>query len=348
MPLRCVDDTGDRLLAFDLTPADWTLLAERNRRQRHLRMPCCGAEVSLRRSKLGTQFFAHKKVGSCVTAPETEGHLRLKQLAVEVARSRGWDAETEVTGRGANGEPWRADVLARRGDARIAIEIQWSSQTDEETLRRQERYRQSGVRGLWLIRHGGFPLSNALPAAQLIEASDGYLAELPQKFVARQSMPVRAYLEAAFDRRLRFGLPVGETMVASILTGSTTCWHDSCRAETTIVTGIHIQVGAAEHVLTLSRFEDFPDLFAEIAPHVPADRGIGAIKHRYSRTLERSYLSNGCVACDRLMGQFFEHDAWDDGEIVAEFPLTLSERWRRAILGEDGEGEYWWVAKTSE
>jgi hypothetical protein len=60
-----------------------------NRAKRHLRMPCCSSQVTLKKSRLGTQFFAHKAVGDCSTAPETETHLRLKQMAVAAARAAG-------------------------------------------------------------------------------------------------------------------------------------------------------------------------------------------------------------------------------------------------------------------
>lgn len=119
MPLRCFDPTSHRNIhAFDLSREAWQALAGENRRARHLRMPCCSAQVTLKRSRRGTQFFAHKAAASCVTAPETEAHLRLKRMAIEVARANGWEAETEV----AEGE-WRADVLARKGAVKVAIEI---------------------------------------------------------------------------------------------------------------------------------------------------------------------------------------------------------------------------------
>lgn len=307
-------------------------------------MPCCGSQVSLRRSKRGTQFFAHKVLGACATAPETEAHLRIKQIAVEVARSYGWEAETEVSGIGDDGAPWRADVLAWRNEKKIAIEVQWSSQTDEETLRRQERYRRSHVRGLWLIRQKGFPVSLSLPAAQLVEANGEYWAMLPQGYGSHQRASVRGFLEAAFDRRLRFGFPVGTPASASIRVGQMTCWGDSCGAETKLIAGIDVQVGPNTTTLTIPDFDSFPDLMQQVSAHIPDGLGIGSIKKRYSRTQERSYLSNGCVMCDRLIGQFFEHDTRDDTEVVAQFTFELSERWREAVAGDGGMSEHWWVS----
>src|SRR4029453_4096036 len=129
--------------------------------------PCCSSKVVLRRSPRGTQYFAHKVIGACATAPETEAHLRLKGLGVEVGRKHDWQAETEVSGLTPEGELWSADVLATKGAQRVAVEIQWSPQTAEETMRRQERYAASGIRGLWLLRHPGFAVSYALPAARI-------------------------------------------------------------------------------------------------------------------------------------------------------------------------------------
>src|ERR671918_714762 len=98
MPLRCLDPTGRSIQSFDLADEQWRALQVENRRARHLRMPCCSAQVTLKRSHLGTPFFAHKSVGTCTTAAETEAHLRLKRMAVEAARANGWAAHTEKTG----------------------------------------------------------------------------------------------------------------------------------------------------------------------------------------------------------------------------------------------------------
>src|SRR5438874_3822362 len=168
VPLRCVDLTTKRSVqAFDLSPDQWRILAIENRKARHLAMPCCSSQVILKKSGRGTQFFAHKAVGGCSTAPETETHLRLKGMVVEAARANGWNAATEVVGTTPNGEQWKADVLARKGDLKVAVEIQWSGQTKEETLRRQHRYKESRVRGLWLLRHPGLHISHDLPAARI-------------------------------------------------------------------------------------------------------------------------------------------------------------------------------------
>jgi len=128
MPLRCLDPAGRSIHSFDLQDEDWRALELENRKARRLRMPCCPSPVTLKRLRLGTPFFAHKAVGACATAPETEEHLRLERMAVVAARANGWEAETEVAGVTPSGEPWRADVLARKSAHRVAFEIQWSGQ----------------------------------------------------------------------------------------------------------------------------------------------------------------------------------------------------------------------------
>lgn len=218
MPLRCLDYNGRSIQAFDLSDDEWEALSKDDSQARHLRMPCCEALVTLKRSRLRTKFFAHKAVGDCKWAPETEEHLLLKRLAVETARASGWIAETEVMGETASGEFWKADVLAVKGNHKVVVEIQWSGQTALETLRRQERYRASGVRGLWLLRQPGFPISKRIPAACIGGSlEEGLTALLPrtENMQARdrrnykrwhQVLPMKEFLRSAFDGRLRFGL----------------------------------------------------------------------------------------------------------------------------------------------
>ena len=96
-------------------------------------------------------------------------------------------------------------MLACKGEAKVAIEIQWSGQTNDESLRRQERYRQSGVRCLWLFRRRGFPVSEDFPAARI----SGDIATGFEAHLGEQAMPLDEFLDAVFARRFRYGIPLG-------------------------------------------------------------------------------------------------------------------------------------------
>ena len=212
MPLRCLGPDGQSIQSFDLTEAEWSALRLENRRSRQLRMPCCDASVVMKTSSRGLNFFAHKSRGPCQSAPETEAHLALKTLAAQAARRAGWTCSTEASGSSPSGERWTADVLAHKGQAKVAIEIQWSGQTNEESLYRQERYRQSGVRCLWLFRRPGFPVSKDFPAARISgDITTGFEAHL-----GGQVMPLDEFLDAVFAGRFRYGIPLGAKAIVRI------------------------------------------------------------------------------------------------------------------------------------
>jgi hypothetical protein len=147
MPLRAT--SGDtNVHAFDFDEDRWTELKSTYRALR-LAMPCCGRAAIPKTSTLGNHFFAHSREGSCTSAPESAQHLYCKQLIAQAAKAAGWSVVTERHGVCPQGEEWIADVFCERGNAKIAFEVQMSSQTHDETLRRQRRYRDSGVRGAW-------------------------------------------------------------------------------------------------------------------------------------------------------------------------------------------------------
>src|SRR5690606_22872645 len=161
-------------------------------------------------------------------------------LAVEAARAQGWTAETEVSGVSPSGERWQADVLASRSGVQVAVEIQWSSQTAEETLRRQERYRQSGIRCLWIARTTRLPVTQNLPLAYI---ADKGTEPLRVELSSGQTIPVDQFLDAAFGGRFKFGVPLGIPATVSVRAGPMQCWHDSCRSRTTIITSVDIMFG---------------------------------------------------------------------------------------------------------
>lgn len=147
MRLRAVRDTGN-VHAFEFDAQQWAALKQ-NHRSMGLRVPCCGGDAVPKTSTLGNHFFAHTRRGECTTAPESAEHLYCKQLVAQAAQSTGWTVTTERPGASQDGEEWVADVFCEKGTAKIALEIQMSPQTDEEAVRRQLRYKASGVRGAW-------------------------------------------------------------------------------------------------------------------------------------------------------------------------------------------------------
>ncbi|WP_139806776.1 competence protein CoiA family protein [Deinococcus hopiensis] len=115
-------------------------------------MTCCEERAVPKRSSRGLPFFAHARRHACPVAPETEFHLHAKRLIAGAVQSAGWEVDVEVPGLTPAGDGWRADVLASCGGQRVAFEVQRSGQTLEAIHARQERYAQSGIRGMWFLR----------------------------------------------------------------------------------------------------------------------------------------------------------------------------------------------------
>src|SRR5262245_43880762 len=261
MPLRCLGPDGQSIQSFDLPEAEWLALRLENRRSRQLRMPCCDAFVVMKTSTRGLKFFSHKSRGPCQSAPETEAHLALKTLAAQAARRAGWTCSTEAMGLLPSGEKWTADVLAYKGQHKVAIEIQWSAQTNKESLYRQERYRQSGVRCLWLFRRRAFPDSKDFPAACISgDITTGFKAHLDG-----QVMPLDEFLDAVFAKRFRYEIPVGAKAIVRVRS-----WR---RFFTGVVTGdmgyIEVCVGPHRIQLKVPNLDNFPDLLASCKKHIP-------------------------------------------------------------------------------
>lgn len=147
MPLRASTRDGD-INAFDYSEAEWEKL-KKSYRTIGIQMPCCGADAIPKTSVRGLQYFAHHARGECSSESESAEHLFVKKLVAKGAIAAGWDVKTEWRGCSPSGEEWVADVFAIRGKAKIALEIQLSRQTRDETVRRQQRYKDSGVRAAW-------------------------------------------------------------------------------------------------------------------------------------------------------------------------------------------------------
>lgn len=358
MPLSCLDERNWKIQAFDLNDEEWLQLKTRNRKFGGLRMPCCDAEVVLKQSKLGTRFFAHRR-GACLTSKEGEEHRQLKLIAVDVARDCGWEAHTEVPGIAPSGEKWIADVLATKGSVRIAIEVQWSAQTSAETLRRQKLYRESGVRGLWLLRQPGFPVMQQLPAVCIGgDLDEGFYALLPYRGAKvtrndrinrsgwKSVIPIKDLLHAAFSQRLKWGLvtEIGAGAEAEVFVAESDC--DQCGVITDIVAGVDLIIAGSRFDFSLRDFTGCKGLVSQFFRELSAEYDLRHIKVRYSRAMGERYLSNGCSGCDRLIGDFYLGSYREQAKVVCRFPVELTDEWLDLIKSSDsfdGEAPEWWV-----
>lgn len=341
MPLRAIQPDGIPVQAFDLDDTSWARVRDSIRLHRGgWRLPCCDSQVIAKTSKLGTHFFAHHARGACEWAGETEHHIRLKSLAVQVARRHGWHADTEVTGETPDGALWKADVLATKGRSRVAVEVQWSPQTDDELLQRQQRYAAAGVRALWLIRSAGFPATEQIPAAVVREGGrGGYEVRIPAVSGARlrreydwayQDLSAETLLDSAFAGRLRWGVKVGEPISWDVETTTTRCWK--CGARTAPVTGIVVDASKMKAYLSIYDFESDVDLLREVLPMaIRQHHRVGLIKPRFSKTEGGTYLSNGCFECGTLQGRYFEHQYLNNATVVHSGTAVVDERWMRLL-----------------
>lgn len=110
----------------------------------------CVWDSATAESAMGLRHFVHRGAQACpLQRTESPQRLRGKLTALRGAQAAGWTAELEVVG---PDKRWIADVLASNGSQVMAIEVQWSFQTDDDYRRRTECYADDGVDALWLAR----------------------------------------------------------------------------------------------------------------------------------------------------------------------------------------------------
>lgn len=137
MPLSAL--VGDRLVCGPLVDDDtWARV-----RGSAIALQPCGHAGFPRVSPHGTRHFVHARHSGCDHAESAE-HLRVKADVAAAVAQAGWEVTTEAPGPG-----FVADVLAERGQTRVALEVQRSRQVLRVYERRQATYEAAGIRGVW-------------------------------------------------------------------------------------------------------------------------------------------------------------------------------------------------------
>lgn len=379
MPLKCLHH-GTAIFAFDFDAAAWAQLKEDNRKERFLTMPCCQGLAIPKVSKRGTQFFAHKQADECsiASAPESAEHLSAKTLVCQAAREAGWTADTEVRGQTPNGEEWIADVLATKGNTKVAIEIQWSPQSTDETKRRQRRYAESGVRAIWLLRHPNLLMERETPTFSLAATVDMAKAKIQipawnfdwergavniRKIVQahnwQQSIQLGEFVRGALSGKLKFSPSIGQPLPVYLKIATVCCPH--CDDMTTIVQNVTVNQSdrfawLPDINLDLVKLNYFTEaqyvpLVAEmLPPELLRQHGIGAVKQHsfkviYGGHLERyKVFMNHCIHCDQPLETDVKFEFRRSIKDVCLYQITMSPTFIRFFKNDVRR---WWFNMDS-
>jgi len=203
MSLICLlnDET---LNAANFSPSEWEDLKLKVKTQGFdLSLPCCGkTAVPKGGSTDRCQHFSHKPNEACKSdtwgeyegrenrrrrkkAPEGKHHLRVKEIVFDVAQKAGWHATLEATGASKTDDAWRADVLAEKDGQKVAFEVQTSPLTFAEYRTRQQRYRDSDVKCVWLAMITPDYSDEEIPVFELSHHKSLYVIDFPEFFSPR-------------------------------------------------------------------------------------------------------------------------------------------------------------------
>ena len=313
------------IFSFMLNDEQWDRLKYKYKNL-SMHMPCCQTRAIPKKSKLGTQYFAHHPSSTCSTPTgESIEHQFCKYLILKYLYENGWTVTPEFRGQTPSGEIWIADIYAEKNKAKIAIEIQWSPQSIEETKRRQEKYIASGIRAVWFMRTTQknkwdvldyqsydlpiFSIWLNKKNYQLIASgafhnwdnADLVEIEFIDFFKALMSGDIQYSLKPNAARSLQFAM------------NTIQCWK--CKKPTNTIMEINYFIPHAKGFTKIYRLdvEDLSHTHNEILnqPSLLQLYQYGVIKKRFSKTRGEAYLSNGCYHCDALQGAFFSHHERD-------------------------------------
>jgi len=317
MPLRAYIG-NEEIISIDLDEKQWEDLKKLVKsKMTILTLPCCKQQGFLRTSNKGLRHFVHaRSKDTCDWKPESAEHLKAKTEVIEACKENGWKAIPEFSETN-----WRADVLAIQNEKRIAFEVQWSRQTFVDTDFRQNRYKDSNVRGCWFFRTAPKELREhddtlkalkEIPAFKIFkDENSNIIAQLKQT-----QMPLKSLVDSLLKGQLKYceHVRLKPRQEATIVFFETTCWKCDKPQHLWTVEQNFISVCNQGFYLigTLRNHKDIdksPQVYNAVKKFLQTGKGnklkIGQLKNRYSKTIQDSYLSHGCFYCDAIFGDWF-------------------------------------------
>lgn len=279
---------------------------------------------------------------------ETRQHFELKQLAAAIGEAEGWSATLEASETTPAGQRWIADVLLERDGRRVAVEVQWSPQSHEAYIRRQEVYAASGVEVVWMHRTRKLRPSAEVVEGRVSETADGRYEVFLEGYPG-QTLPAADFVKSALNGSMKFGFSPSDPVNVYIMEAEAECWHQECDGVYKMIPMLGITIGNPKYSdptdpklgISLSEVGRYSVAKEKLMTALEHLGGWEHVKERYSRTMQENYLSCGCPKCERILGDHFTIDYVYDAVPVAKYQATMETLHRDQAFDGPDERKMW-------
>lgn len=241
----------------------------------------------------------------------------------DVCKANGWSAEENV-----KTEKWKADVVVEYGNYKVAFNVCKSPRKVEETYQAMRKER---VCGCWLLlpsKNSTF-LDSTLPCFYLIEADDIQVCFEPPYRNETSPIALSDFVKSIVEGRIKLADKM-KVHYADVCFIENTCCKCGAKSHIYFISRLYSDEGieTTESGLAFNTYV-IRAIQTHIASHPELGIRLGAIKPRYSKTVNDTYMSFGCCKCDSIFGDFFVQDAimdcYYDTDKLPKIRIDLSE-----------------------
>ncbi|MBL7684272.1 MAG: hypothetical protein JNK00_13015 [Flavipsychrobacter sp.] len=254
-------------------------------------------------------------------------HDRIQMQIVSTCQALGITAKQEHKGQG-----WRADVFIPNNERPIAFEIQLSPQSLSKTLERQSKYIRDGILGCWLFEHPIPKLLKERPDLPVFYVEDNEGSDLMVNLGDRRKIDLRMFLENFISNSIQFKdvARTNSMQTVKLVFYEMVCWkcgelNHLFYVETPFYSSCNAKIKPEEALWESNSIEYSPEIIALAERFIETRKDLnlklGVIKERFSKTVNKPYVSFGCYKCDSLFGDFYVMEAKID---VIYDPMALT------------------------
>jgi len=229
----------------------------------------------------------------------------------DACKANGWNYEENV-----KTSKWKADVVVEYGNYKVAFNV------CKRPCKVEEKYqvmREERVCGCWLLLPTNHTpsIDRKLPCFYIKENADGVSVCFDAPFYWEKSSIIKLsdFAKSIVEGHVRWADKMNVRYI-EVCFFNYRCWKCGTNNHVYFISRVFSDDGISVNFFnwcgdTNIAFHPFvvKAINDHIANHPELGIMLGAVKPRYSKTVDDTYMSFGCCKCDSIFGDFFIQDA---------------------------------------